>query len=113
MAYVFRHETKTPPKRGVSVTTIPAEFVDALNEQWKVVQNDGTIVPVIDFTTPQEVAMHLAYAKAWGLSRPEGEKVTVKKATAHKDDPATTLRLDMTVFDPDAPKRGRKPAAAK
>ena len=109
MPYAFRHEAQTAP-RGVAVTEVPAEWAAALDAEYEYVKRDQ-INPVIDFDTPKEAAIHLAYARAWGLSKPEGQKITVRKGTARKDDKEGTLRLVMVPFDPNAAKRGRKPKA--
>lgn len=106
--YVFTHEPKEASRR-VTVTQVPPEFASALDKQWEVVQRDQ-VVPVITFADAKEAAFHLAYAKAWGLSKEDGKKVTVRKGTMRKDDKEGTLRLVMEPYDPDAPKRGRKPA---
>lgn len=110
MAYEFKHEPKDAP-RTVSVTEVPADWAKALDTEWGIAKRDQ-VVPVITFPTAKDAAMHLAYAKAWGLSKQDGHKVTVRKGTARKDDAEGTLRLVMEPFNPNAPKRGRKPAAA-
>ena len=108
--YVFTREAATPSKR-VTVTEIPPAFVTALDAEWEFVKRDQ-VVPVIVFPTAKDAAFHLSYAKAWGLSKPDGQKVTVKKGPARKDEPEGTLRLIMEPYDPNAPKRGRKPSTA-
>lgn len=108
--YVFTREAATPSKR-VTVTEVPPAFAAALDAEWEYVKRDQ-VVPVIVFPTAKDAAFHLAYAKAWGGSKPEGEKVTVKKGPARKDEPEGTLRLIMEPFNPNAPKRGRKPSTA-
>ena len=109
MPYEFKHEPKEVSKRGVTVTEVPADYAKALDTEWGIVKRDQ-VVPVIDFATAKDAAFHLAYAKAWGLSKPEGHKVTVRKGTARKDDPEGRLRLVMEPFDPNATPRGRKPS---
>jgi hypothetical protein len=108
--YEFRHEAVTPSRHPVTITQVPPEFAKALDGQWKLVQTKP-VIPVIDFADAKEVAFHLAYAKAWGMSKPEGEQVTVTKRT-RKEDKEGTLRLSMVKYDPNAPKRGRRSTAA-
>lgn len=110
MAYEFKHDPMDAP-RTVSVTQVPADYAKALDTEWGIVKRDQ-VIPVITFPTAKDAAMHLAYAKAWGLSKPDGHKVTVRKGTARRDDSEGTLRLIMEPFNPDAPKRGRKPVTA-
>lgn len=105
MPFQFNRESK-PVGRTVQVSTIPPEFAAALDSEWG--HHKGEYLLSHDFGTAKDAAKHLAYAKAWGLSREE--KVTVRKATAHKDDSEGLLRLTMEPFNPDAPKRGRKPS---
>jgi hypothetical protein len=101
--YVFRHEPQSAPR--VTQVEVPAGFSKALDAQWKLVQKDQ-VNPVIDFASAKEAAFHLAYAKAWG--RAQTPEVTVRKGTARAGDTDGTLRLLLTPFDPNAPKRGRK-----
>jgi hypothetical protein len=108
--YAFTHEPLQPSKR-VAVTEVPPLFAQALDAQWEFVKRDQ-VVPVITFPDAKTAAFHLAYAKAWGLSKDDGSKVTVKKGPARKDEPEGTLRLIMEPYNPDAPKRGRKPGTA-
>ena len=103
--YVFRHEPQSAPR--VTAVEVPKEFAKALDAQWKHVQKDQ-INPVIDFSTAKEAAFHLAYAKAWG--RTQEPVVTVRKGAVKAGDQVGTLRLLMTPYDENAPKRGRKPA---
>jgi len=106
--YVFRHEPQNVPR--ITRVEVPEAFAKALGEQWKLVQRDQ-VNPVIDFSTAKEAAFHLAYAKQWG--RNQTPEVTVRKGTARQGDQEGTLRLLMTPFDPNAPKRGRKSNAEK
>jgi hypothetical protein len=106
--YVFRHEPQAAPR--VSHVEVPKAFTAALDAQWKLVQKDQ-VNPVIDFSTAKEAAFHLAYAKEWG--RNQTPQVTVRKGTARKDDQEGTLRLLLTPYDENAPKRGRKSNAEK
>jgi hypothetical protein len=104
--YVFRHEPQSAPR--ITHVEVPAGFSKALDAQWKLVQKDQ-INPVIDFSSAKEAAFHLAYAKEWG--RNQTPEVTVRKGTLRANDQEGTLRLLMTPFDPNAPKRGRKAKA--
>jgi len=106
--YVFRHEPQTAPR--ASHVEVPKAFAEALTHQWKVVQADQ-VNPVIDFSTAKEAAFHLAYAKEWG--RNQTPVVTVRKGTLRTGDQEGTLRLIMTPYDENAPKRGRKSKAEK
>lgn len=102
--YVFRHEPQNAPRVGQ--VEVPPAFRAALDQQWKMVQADQ-VNPVIDFNTPVEAALHLAFAKQWG--RDQTPEVTVRKGTIRKGDLPGTLRLLLTPFNANAPKRGRKP----
>lgn len=106
--YVFRHEPQTAPR--ISQVEVPKGFAEALTREYKAVQTDQ-VNPVIDFSTAKEAAFHLAYAKQWG--RDQKPEVVVRKGTARQGDQDGTLRLLMTPFDPNAPKRGRKSNADK
>jgi hypothetical protein len=103
--YVFRHEPQSAPR--ITAVEVPKAFAHALDAQWKIVQKDQ-VNPVVDFASAKEAAFHLAYAKQWG--REQTPVVTVRKGAVKANDTAGTLRLIMTEFDPNAPKRGRKAA---
>jgi hypothetical protein len=104
--YVFRHEPQSAPR--ITAVEVPKAFAQALDAQWKIVQRDQ-VNPVVDFATAKEAAFHLAYAKQWGRDQ-KPVVVTVRKGATKAGDQAGTLRLIMTPFDENAPKRGRKPA---
>jgi len=106
--YTFRHEPQSTPRTGF--VQVPPAFSKALTEQYALVQRDQ-VNPVIDFATAKDAALHLAFAKQWG--RDQKPEVIVRKGTARQGDQDGTLRLLMTEFDPNAPKRGRKPNAEK
>lgn len=108
LTYTFRHEPQDVTRGNIAV---PPAFRKALDEQWKLVQKDQ-VNPVIDFPTAQAAALHLAYAKQWGRDQKTETtpEITVRKGTHREGDLDGTLRLLMTPFDPNAPKRGRKPA---
>lgn len=109
--YQFTHETKeVSSKTPVAVTEIPPAWSAALDNAYAHSREHHTN-PVIEFPTAKEAALHLAYAKAWGRSKPEGHQITVIK-THRKTDKEGTLRLSMEPFNPNAPKRGRTPKAS-
>jgi hypothetical protein len=115
VTYAIRREEKSDTTRAnrVNVSSIPADYVAALEAEWAALS--ASPVPfnvVIDLESPKEVTRHASYARAWGLSR-ENDKVEVRKLPAKTGDTENTLRLSMEKHDPNKPKLGRKPNGEK
>lgn len=109
ISYTFTNEPANTVRRSVRV--IPAGLVTALDAEWAK-QQAADIVSILTLPTAKEAAEILAMAKQWGMAKPEGEQVTVRKQAnkAANGDKDGTLRLTMVKYDANAPKPGRKAA---
>lgn len=108
--YSFTRQAK--PEPSVKVYALPPELVAALDMEWEYHKTHPDYVSVTRASDESDGKRLAAYARAWGLSR-QGEKVTVRKLPNRPSDHELDVRLEMTKFDPNAPKRGRKPNSGK
>lgn len=110
MPYTFTREPRTVRSDRVSDVQINPEWAAALDAEWEAHKVNPEVNHVV-VVPENEVTRHASHAVVWGKRRPEGDQVTVRKLPNRKDgsDAPGTLRLSMERFDPNAPKRGRKP----
>jgi hypothetical protein len=108
MAFAVKHIEKPTPVRTVTVVDVPAEVKTAMDAEWEFAQKNPGYVTVISGASESEAKQNLILAKAWGMQRKDGQKVTVTKNPGKpgKDNPLE-MRVTLTKYDPDATKRGR------
>lgn len=108
-AYRFTREVK--PTTSVKVYALDPQLVAALDAEWEYHKTHADYVSVTRAEDAADAARLAAHARAWGKSRPNrgGEEVTVRKLPNRPTDHEFDVRLEMTKFDPNATKRGRKP----
>lgn len=109
MAFKVRTEVRPDPV-GVKVSTIPAEFLAAMDNEYAAVLADPTREIILTGETPAETTLYVQWAKSWGLRH--DPELFVTKQPARKTDAPLDARLSV-VLKADAPKRGRKTNAEK
>jgi hypothetical protein len=113
--YSFTREPKpaTTKASRVTIESLNPDWVKALEAEWQAHLKSPDINHVVMLDSPQSVTRHAAHARAWGLSKPDGQKVEIRKLPRRDEDSENLLRLSMEKYDPNAPKKGRKPKSAE
>jgi len=109
MAFKVSHAERENITR-VTTLDVPKDFLDLMNAELAYVKADPTYEIVIEGDNPKEVALYLQWAKFWGMSLPEGERLSVFKLATKKGGSDKVARLQLKPFDPNGVQRGRKPS---
>jgi hypothetical protein len=106
MALQVRHQAK--PERGITYSEIPMEIREAVESEWKFIQEHPDQESVFADETKAQVDLAYQYAVAYGKGR--SERLELRRSTATKNQPETEIRFTMKLYKEDAPRPGR-PAA--
>jgi hypothetical protein len=110
LKFTVRHEPK-PLTTNVTASTIPAELVTALEAELSFWHKHPDHIVVLTAETADAAKRLALYARAWGMSRASEDsgRVAVRKLPLRDADNKNEARLEFAPYDPNAPKRGRKP----
>lgn len=103
MALKVRHQPK--PQGGITLSEIPQDVKDAVEAEWKHIQENPDHEAVFEDDTKAEVDLAFQYAGAYAKGRTP--RLEIRRQTATNKQADTMIRFTIKLYDPEATRPGR------